>query len=86
MARSWGIPLDASTLSTRLADLALARLSQGVRLVPCSVLGMVWLQTHFEDRLWEPLASGLARIDRVSAEQLGCDAEAAGLKVARLTA
>lgn len=76
--------MECITAQTALADLALARLAKGVRLVPCSVLGMVWLQTHFEDRFWEPLASGLARVDQASADQLGCEAEAAGLKVARL--
>lgn len=94
MARSWGIALDASTNTStgaaadvvRLADLALARFEQGVRLLPCSVQGMMWLQTHFEDQLWESLASGLARVDDLSAQQLGCDAEAAGLRVARLAA
>jgi hypothetical protein len=47
---------------------------------------MVWLQTHFDDRFWEPLATGTARVDLASADQLGVEAEAAGLKVARLVA
>ena len=78
--------LECATAAVTVADLALARLSRGVRLLPCSVLGMVWLQTHFEDRFWEPLATGTARFDLASADQLGVDAEAAGLKVARLVA
>jgi hypothetical protein len=45
---------------------------------------MVWLQTHFDDRFWAPLATGAARVDLASADQLGVEAEAAGLKVARL--
>lgn len=67
-----------------VGDLALAGLRRGVRLMPCSVLGLLWLQTHFEDRYWEPLASGRARLDRASADQLQSEAEASGLKVARL--
>ncbi|MCX5940432.1 MAG: hypothetical protein NTX18_05310 [Cyanobium sp. LacPavin_0818_WC50_MAG_67_9] len=78
--------MECATAQPAVADLALAQLSRGVRLMPCSVLGMVWLQTHFEDRFWEPLATGSARVDRASADQLGVEAEAAGLKVARLVA
>ena len=83
---SWAIVVESSATETAVGDLALARLQRGVRLMPCSVLGLLWLQAHFEDRYWEPLASGRARLDRASADQLGSQAEAAGLKVARLAA
>lgn len=78
--------VDCSATQAAVGDLALAGLQRGVRLIPCSVLGLLWLQTHFEDRYWEPLAMGRARLDRASADQLGAEAEAAGLKVARLAA
>jgi hypothetical protein len=81
-----GVVVECSATETAVGDLALAGLQRGVRLLPCSVLGLLWLQTHFEDRYWEPLASGRARLDRASADQLGSAAEAAGLKVARLAA
>lgn len=81
-----GILVGCSDTEPSVGDLALAGLQRGVRLLPCSVLGLLWLQTHFEDRYWEPLASGRARLDRASAEQLGSEAEAAGLRVARLAA
>ena len=81
-----GIVVEGFATEIAVGDLALAALNRGVRLMPCSVLGLLWLQTHFDDRYWEPLANGRARLDRVSADQLGADAEAAGLKVARLEA
>ena len=78
--------MECAIAQASVADLALARLSRGVRIVPCSVLAMVWLQTHFDDQFWEPLATGSARVDQASADQLGVEAEAAGLRVARLVA
>lgn len=78
--------MECSATEIALGDLALAGLQRGVRLMPCSVLGLLWLQTHFDDCYWEPLAKGRARLDRASADQLGAEAEAAGLKVVRLAA
>lgn len=67
-------------------DLTLVPLDQGIRLLPTSILGLLWLQTHFGKRHWEQLAGGITRIDRVSADQLLQDAERGGLRVAVLPA
>jgi hypothetical protein len=52
--------------------------------MPCSVLGLLWLQTHFERRHWEPLAAGHVSVDAMSCQKLCCDAQAAGLRISRL--
>jgi len=67
------------------ADLALIELHQNVRLLPASLLGVLWLQTHFESRHWPALAAAEARLDAASSEQLAADAEAAGLPVVRIS-
>lgn len=66
------------------ADLALSQVSFGFRLMPCSMLGLLWLQTHFEREHWEPLAAGRVSVDPESCRQLCCDAESSGLRVSRL--
>jgi len=65
------------------ADLALIVLQKNVRLLPASLLGVLWLQTHFESRHRPSLAAAEARLDAASSEQLAADAEAAGLPVVR---
>lgn len=72
------------SLEPASADLALIELQQGVRLLPASLFGLLWLQTHFESRHWPALAAGEVRLDADSSEQLAADAEAAGLRVARI--
>jgi hypothetical protein len=67
-------------------DLTLVPFERSVKLLPCSVLGLLWLQTHFESRHWEQLACGQTRIDRASAQQLRLDAERAGLRLSLLPA
>jgi hypothetical protein len=73
-----------TVIGVAVADLALAQVASGFRLMPCSVLGLLWLQTHFERRHWEPLAAGHVSIDSMSCQKLCCDAQAAGLSVSRL--
>ena len=77
-------PASAASVAASASDLALAQTPAGFRLMPCSTLGMLWLQTHFEAPHWGALAAGQVRVDPESGRQLRCDAEAAGLKVARL--
>jgi len=73
------VALDPAT-----ADLALIEIRQGFRLLPASVPGLVWLQTHFESGSWPALAAGEVRLDVASSEQLAGDAGDAGLRVARI--
>ena len=62
-------------------DLQLTPIGDSVRLTPASVLGMVWLQAHFEACTWDLVCSGTLRISRESSEHLLRDARAAGLNV-----
>ena len=50
-------------------------------IVPSSVHGMLWLQTHFEDEQWEALAESRVTISELDAKLLCKDADLAGLKV-----
>ena len=65
----------------RAMDLQLTPIGDSVRLTPASVLGMVWLQAHFESCTWDLVCSGTLRISRESSEHLLRDARAAGLNV-----
>lgn len=65
-------------------DLALAATSSGYRLQPASAMGMLWLQTHFEDKHWHHLAEGNVSVEESSADLIWDDATAAGLCVSRM--
>lgn len=77
-------PVAGTLVEVAVADLALAQVAAGFRLMPCSVLGLLWLQTHFERRHWEPLTAGHVCVDSISCQKLCFDAKAAGLRVSRL--
>ncbi|MBM5798478.1 MAG: hypothetical protein FJ060_10035 [Cyanobacteria bacterium K_Offshore_0m_m2_072] len=62
-------------------DLALVELGASYRLEPQSILGLLWLQTHFEPQAWERLCSGSVRLIAASRVSLCADAVAAGLEV-----
>jgi hypothetical protein len=64
-------------------DLVLAGTQDGYRLHAHSALGMVWLQTHFDDAVWDHLAAGRVQVGRPSADLLCEDALAAGLRISR---
>lgn len=53
-----------------LMDLLLASSHGGFRLKPQSALGMVWLQTHFDDAVWSHLATGRVQVSPSSADRL----------------
>lgn len=67
-------------------DLQLTAIADSVRLTPVSLVGMLWLQLHFEACTWDLVCSGTLRISQPSSEQLQRQACAAGLLVERLTA
>ena len=48
---------------------------------PTSVIGMLWLQTHFENDQWEALSNNTVIISKESSELLIKDAISAGLDV-----
>ena len=67
-------------------DLAIAVVDRDARLVPLSVHGLLWLQTHFETSDWDVVCSGRARLDTDGVVSLCRDASEAGLKVTRASA
>jgi hypothetical protein len=67
-------------------DLTLACLGTTYRLMPLSALGMLWLQTHFEDEHWELLSCGGIQLELDCADDLCSDAREAGLTVSRIPA
>ena len=62
-------------------DLRLRAEGPSFRLVPASVHGILWLQTHFESEHWELLAQGHVIVNRADAETLMSDASEAGLNL-----
>ena len=50
-------------------------------LKPTSVIGMLWLQTHFEDNQWEALSNNQVIISQENSKLLVNDAISAGLNI-----
>ena len=50
-------------------------------LKPTSVIGMLWLQTHFEDNQWEALSNNQVIISKENSKLLVNDAMSAGLNI-----
>ena len=50
-------------------------------LKPISVIGMLWLQTHFENNQWEALSNASVIISKENSELLIKDATSAGLNI-----
>ena len=50
-------------------------------LKPTSVIGMLWLQTHFEDNQWEALSNNQVIITKENSQLLVNDAISAGLNI-----
>ena len=48
---------------------------------PCSVIGMLWLQTHFDNDQWESLSNNEVMISKENSELLVKDATSAGLLI-----
>jgi len=64
-------------------DICLVNLDNNLNksLQPKSVIGMLWLQTHFENDQWEALANNTVIISEENAKLLIEDATSAGLQV-----
>jgi DNA-binding transcriptional LysR family regulator len=67
-------------------DLSLTAKGESYQLMPRSVIGMLWLQTHFETSTWDLICSGSVRLNAPSCDNLCQDALEAGLGVARIPA
>ena len=50
-------------------------------LKPISVIGMLWLQTHFDNEQWEALSNNEVIISKENSKLLVQDATSAGLKI-----
>ena len=50
-------------------------------LKPKSVIGMLWLQTHFDNEQWEALSNNEVIISKENSKLLVKDAISAGLKI-----
>ena len=50
-------------------------------LQPTSVIGMLWLQTHFENEQWDALSNNEVIISKENSKLLIKDATRAGLKI-----
>ena len=50
-------------------------------LKPTSVIGMLWLQTHFDNKEWEALSNNQVIISNENSQLLVKDAIDAGLKI-----
>ena len=62
-------------------DISLSDRKNGIQIIPTSVHGILWLQTHFESDHWESLSNGQVIVPRKDAEILGEDASNAGINV-----
>ena len=50
-------------------------------LKPISIIGMLWLQTHFDNEQWESLSNNEVIISHENSQLLIQDAKSAGLKI-----
>lgn len=73
--------IDPLAADPATPDLLLTAIERSCRLTPRTVLGMLWVQTHFETSTWDLVCSGNVRLSRHSSEALCRDAIAAGLQV-----
>ena len=62
-------------------DIWLIDTGEGTLLRPESVHGMLWIQTHFECKHWDAIASKAVRLPIEDAKNLSEDAKEAGLSI-----
>ena len=67
----------------KFMDICLANINNNLNksLKPTSVLGMLWLQTHFDNEQWEALSNNEVIISNENSKLLVEDATRAGLKI-----
>ena len=70
-------------VSQKLMDICLINIDNNLNksLKPKSIIGMLWLQTHFENDQWEALSNDAVIISKESSELLVKDATSAGLNI-----
>tara|TARA_Y200000002_G_scaffold304284_1_gene259880 strand:+ start:164 stop:433 length:270 start_codon:yes stop_codon:yes gene_type:complete len=70
-------------VSEKPMDICLVNIDNNLNksLMPTSVIGMLWLQTHFENDQWEALSNNEVIISEENSELLVEDATSAGLNI-----
>ena len=68
---------------TKFMDICLINIDNNLNktLKPTSIIGMLWLQTHFENDQWEALSNDEVIISKENSVLLVKDASSAGLNV-----
>ena len=64
-----------------LMDICLIETEANIQICPKSIIGMLWLQTHFEEKHWEDLAQSNVALPSEDTQMLMKDAKAAGLQL-----
>ena len=64
-------------------DISLVNIDNNLRksIKPTSVIGMLWLQTHFDNDQWEALSNNAVIISKEDSDLIVTDATSAGLKI-----
>ncbi len=62
-------------------DIQLIDVIDKIFVVPQSILGVLWLQTHFSEDHWDDLTNGAVVLQRHNAAELVIDAQDSGLIV-----
>tara|TARA_Y100001968_G_scaffold253630_1_gene239328 strand:+ start:1469 stop:1699 length:231 start_codon:yes stop_codon:yes gene_type:complete len=60
-------------------DICLIKTRDRTQVIPSSIHGMLWLQTHFEENHWQSIANNQVQIGNSDAVAMSHDAQAAGL-------
>ena len=70
-------------VSKKFMDICLVNVDDNLNksLHPTSVIGMLWLQTHFENDQWEALSNNEVIISQENSKLLIKDVTSAGLKI-----
>ena len=69
--------------SKNFMDICLVNIDNNLNksLQPISVIGMLWLQTHFDNEQWEALSNNEVIISKENSKLLVTDATNAGLNI-----
>ena len=69
--------------SIKFMDICLVNIDNNLNksLKPTSVIGMLWLQTHFENDQWEALSNNEVILSKENSNFLVEDATSAGLEI-----
>ena len=73
--------LNVKFLMTEPADIRLIDVIDKIFVVPQSIHGILWLQTHFSEDHWDDLTNGAVVLKPHNASMLVIDAESGGLTV-----